>query len=295
MENNQDAWLEFNKQTNKITKQFGSTGNIIGDYAEYLAHQYYGGTRLKASNKSADIEGPDGKKYQIKARKVHSGHTTQLGIIRSWDFDYLTAVLFDSFGNIKRAIEMPVDVARFFATPNKHQNGSIITITKNVLNDPRCKDITRIISEMAGSAELSANEHPKISVKPNLSLSIPTMKKSEALKIARIESSTGIHFSNRNKATSNWWLDIPTHEIDSDKLDSLTFLLNDPPASFLHIIQIPTHFLRANTGKIKLFPKKTGNFYSLHIAAESSRKFQNIVPAHSNIDFSRFLKESIPV
>jgi hypothetical protein len=137
-----DLWLKYNEYSNKLAKALGRTNNLVGEYAEYLAHQYYGGKLLRISGSSADIRSEEGKLYQIKSRKIKGTSTTQLNVIRSWEFDYLVVVLFDEHGTIKKALEVPVEFAKEYGSANSHQNGWIITTTHKFLNDARLKEIT---------------------------------------------------------------------------------------------------------------------------------------------------------
>ena len=142
MEEIKDLWLKFNEYSNKLANAIGRTSNIVGEYAEYLAHQFYGGRLLEISGASADIESDNGTLYQVKSRKIKGTLTTQLNVIRSWDFDYLVVILFDVNGGVKKALEVPVDIAKEYGVANSHQNGWIITTTQKFLNDSRSKDIT---------------------------------------------------------------------------------------------------------------------------------------------------------
>ena len=137
MEDVKDLWLKFNEYSNKITVALGRTSNIVGKYAEYLAHQHYGGRLLEISGASADIEAPDGTLYQVKSRKIKGSPTTQLNVIRSWDFDFLVVILFEVSGAIKKAIQVPVEVAKEYGVSNSYQNGWIITTNQSFLNDHR--------------------------------------------------------------------------------------------------------------------------------------------------------------
>ena len=135
MEEVKDLWLKFNEYSNKIASALDRTSNIVGEYAEYLAYQYYGGKLLEISGSSADIEAHDGKLYQVKSRKIKGTTSTQLNVIRSWDFDYLVVVLFKADGAIMQALEVPVEVAKEYGVANTHQNGWVITTTQNFLKD----------------------------------------------------------------------------------------------------------------------------------------------------------------
>ena len=63
MKDVKDLWLKFNEYSNKLTVALGRTSNVVGEYAEYLSHQYYGGRLLEISGASADIEASDGTLY----------------------------------------------------------------------------------------------------------------------------------------------------------------------------------------------------------------------------------------
>lgn len=146
MDEIKDLWLKFNEYSNKLALALGRTSNIVGEYAEYLAHKYYGGILLEISGSSADIRTDDGKLYQVKSRKVKGTTSTQLNVIRSWDFDYLVVVLFSQDGGVKKAIEVPVEIAKEYGVANTHQNGWVITTSQKFLNDPRVKDISAKLS-----------------------------------------------------------------------------------------------------------------------------------------------------
>ncbi|MCA1773975.1 MAG: hypothetical protein LC677_15745 [Halomonas sp.] len=96
-------WKKYNEVTMQLSYQLGRSNNIIGEYSEHLMNEYLQGALLGMSHKSADIE-KDGKLYQVKSRRLDAGTTTQLGVIRSWDFDYLAVILFkmDMFTCIRR-------------------------------------------------------------------------------------------------------------------------------------------------------------------------------------------------
>jgi len=146
MEDINDLWLKFNEYSNKLTDALGRTSNIVGEYAEYLAHKHYGGRLLEISGASADIEASDGTLYQVKSRKIKGSPTTQLNVIRSWDFDFLVVILFEVSGTIKKAIQVPVEVAKEYGVLNSHQNGWVITTNQNFLNDYRSVDISMQLS-----------------------------------------------------------------------------------------------------------------------------------------------------
>jgi len=137
-----DLWLKYNEYANRLTAALGRTSNLVGEYAEHLALQRYGGELLPASSSSADLRAENGHSYQVKARKILGVMTTQLGVIRSWDFDFLVTILFDESGHVLRALETPVEVAQDHGVRNRHQNGWVITTNRRFLDDSRSLDIT---------------------------------------------------------------------------------------------------------------------------------------------------------
>jgi len=92
----------------------------------------------------------DGSTIQVKARMPRQTLTTSLGVIRSWDFDYLVAVLFSTDGAVIKAVELDVESARGIATPNKLQNGWVITTTSEFLEHPSARTITDGLNSILG-------------------------------------------------------------------------------------------------------------------------------------------------
>ena len=165
MEEIKELWLNYNKYANKLSKALGRTNNIVGEYAEYLAHKYYGGRLLEISGASADIEALNGKLYQVKARKIKGTTSSQLSIIRSWDFDYLVVILFEPSGAIKQAIEVPVEIAQKYGAVNSHQNGWVITTSQSFLNNNDVIDLTgefNFINQIRQEDKMDLHELAKI-------------------------------------------------------------------------------------------------------------------------------------
>lgn len=149
-------WSNYNMATNLILDAMGGASNIVGEFAEQLVADYYGGKQLQASSKSADVILDDGRTIQVKARTPRQTLTTSLGIIRTWDFDLLVAVLFSTDGAVIKAVEVASDVAQSIATPNKLQNGWVITTTQDFLNHPKVRDITQGLNDVLAGVRSKA-------------------------------------------------------------------------------------------------------------------------------------------
>jgi len=147
-------WKQYNEITDSIYKAMGGTANIVSEFAEKLVTKHYNGKQLQASHKSADVvytdEKGNEKLIQVKSRRKKKVTSSALGIIRSWDFDYLVVVLFSTDGIVLKAIEVDVDIAKGkdIATPNKHQNGWVITTTEKFLEHPMARDITEDLNRI---------------------------------------------------------------------------------------------------------------------------------------------------
>ncbi len=147
MENIKKLWVEYNNYANKLSAALGRTSNIVGEYAEYLTCKYYDGELLPVSHPSADVKGKNNSLYQVKSRKLRGVNATQLGVIRSWEFDFLIVILFHEDGSIYKALEIPIETAKKYAKKNTHQNGWVITTSQEFLTDESSKDITNHIKK----------------------------------------------------------------------------------------------------------------------------------------------------
>lgn len=115
--------------------------NPVGDYAEWLVAKALNMTLLNNSSAGADAIDTDGRKVQIKARKVTPDNPSrQLSALRNYesaDFDYLIAVIFDETYNVLDAYNIPHEVIRDYARHSAHVNAHIINLKGAILTDPR--------------------------------------------------------------------------------------------------------------------------------------------------------------
>jgi hypothetical protein len=124
--------------------------NPVGDYTEWLVAK---GLGLElAGNSSAGYDGIDseGVKIQIKGRRITpENKSRQLSAIRKLkekDFDQLAAVIFNENYEIIDAVLIPHEVIEEYASYRSHVNAHILHLKGPILNDPRIKDIKRLIS-----------------------------------------------------------------------------------------------------------------------------------------------------
>lgn len=184
-----DLWKDYNISAELLTQKLGRTSNLLGEYAEYLVNEYLNGKLLTASNASADIETPNGELYQVKSRKITSNLTTQLSIIRSWNFDYLAVVLFDKKGSVIKGLLCSKSVSERYGIYNEHQNGWVISTTNSFLNDESHIDITNQLRELNNEKPIELEKSiPVSSPRRNLKkteYSISNQKEIEVDKVLR--------------------------------------------------------------------------------------------------------------
>ncbi len=149
-----ELWKIYNTYSELLKEKLGRTSNLVGEYAEFLIKEYLEGKLLTASAASADVKASNGELHQVKSRKISNNLTTQLGIIRSWDFDYLTIVLFDKNGGIIKSLICQKSISKQYAIYNEYQKGWVISTTGKFLNDPNHIDITKQLRKINNDSEL---------------------------------------------------------------------------------------------------------------------------------------------
>lgn len=129
------------------------TGNApTGDYAETLVKVAFKGEFAPNSEKSWDVRTSDGEKIQVKSRLLDDptkSKQRQLSAIRSWGFDSLVIVLFDSTYRVWKAAKVPADLVRGTGTHSDWVNGELIIARNSLLDHPRANDISTLLRQTA--------------------------------------------------------------------------------------------------------------------------------------------------
>jgi len=118
-----------------------SANNPTADYAEWFVANYLGLNLARQSMAGYDALGPDGLRYQIKARRLAAPKTSrQLSAIRnldSDDFDYLVVVLFGPGFEVSEMWSLPLELVKEHAVYRSHVNAHILHAQGKILADPR--------------------------------------------------------------------------------------------------------------------------------------------------------------
>ncbi|MEU4430026.1 hypothetical protein AB0F65_05020 [Nocardia rhamnosiphila] len=116
--------------------------NPVGDLAEAIAHEHFGGERGSFSQKGWDIRTPDGERIQVKGmRRTGANKRANLSAIRDADYDTLVVVIFDQDFDLTVSFTMPRAKVEESFTRSAHVNGIIPRISNRLLAG---ESITRI-------------------------------------------------------------------------------------------------------------------------------------------------------
>lgn len=123
-----------------------SANNPVADYTESLVARALGLSLESQSRAGYDALDSDGIRYQIKGRRLASRNTLpQLSAIRnltSKPFDVLAAVAYDANLSVQYAALIPVDVVEELGRYSSHSNSHVLIFKRNLLDDPRIREIT---------------------------------------------------------------------------------------------------------------------------------------------------------
>ncbi len=148
-----------NTSTSDLLRQYGSLmrelrrrevvrsyNNPAADIAEWLGSQAFGLRLETASAKGYDAVDADGKRYQIKSRRITTENpSTQLGVMRDLSdghFDYLLAIYFEEDFTVKAAYLVEHGAVVQHALFSKAQRGHILHAKSALLADSRCRDVS---------------------------------------------------------------------------------------------------------------------------------------------------------
>ena len=123
-----------------------STNNPVADLAEFLVIEANGLTRAAKSTKGYDATDSDGKKHEVKSRRITAHNSSRmLSAIRDLEnkhFDYLAGVLFREDFSFDKACLVPYNVVRDRAVYRKHVNAHILEPKDDLWSIPGVTDIS---------------------------------------------------------------------------------------------------------------------------------------------------------
>lgn len=119
-----------------------TANNPVGDIAEAIVHEHYGGTRGSFSQKGWDVQDVTGRRLQVKGmRRTGQRGRRNLSAIRDSDYDLVVIVVFDSDFTLATALEVPREVVEELFAIRPYVNGRIITVSEALLRHPKVSAI----------------------------------------------------------------------------------------------------------------------------------------------------------
>jgi hypothetical protein len=132
-----------------------SSNNPASDYAELLFCRAFGWQREGNSASGHDATDNEGRRYQIKARRLTSHSASrQLSAIRklpAQPFDALAGVLLDSSYAVLKAAIIPVQVVIERSTRVEHTNSWRFLLRDDIWRVAGVHDVTRQLRKAAAS------------------------------------------------------------------------------------------------------------------------------------------------
>jgi len=119
-----------------------SGNNPIADMAERVMADYYDVGPEPPNTKSYDVVTADGTRVQVKALRRTRASRRNLSALRTFDFDLLAAVVFESDMRLVEAVVIPVEVVREYAGWANTWSAHRLSLTQRLLRDPRVEHIS---------------------------------------------------------------------------------------------------------------------------------------------------------
>lgn len=129
-----------------------SSNNPTGDLAEYLFCKAFGWKQADNSQANVDALGTDGKRYQIKGRRVtRFNKSRQLSAIRDMagsHFDFLAGVLFNEDFTVMRAVLIPHATALEQSTYVERTNSHRFLLRDSIWQASGVRDVTNELRDV---------------------------------------------------------------------------------------------------------------------------------------------------
>ena len=118
-----------------------SGNNPIADMAERVIADYHGVDPEPPNTKGYDVVSESGSTIQVKALRRTGASRRTLSALRTFDFDLLAAVVFESDMRLVEAVLIPVEVVREYARWSNTWSAHRLSLTQRLLADPRVERV----------------------------------------------------------------------------------------------------------------------------------------------------------
>jgi hypothetical protein len=115
-----------------------TNNNPVGDIAEAIVAEHFGGERGSFSQAGWDVRTPAGERIQVKAmRMTDTTKRRNLSPIRDRDYDSVVVVILDEDFRVTEGLKFDRAVVEELFDHRTHVNGRVITVTKNLRAHPQ--------------------------------------------------------------------------------------------------------------------------------------------------------------
>ena len=118
-----------------------SGNNPVADVAERIVADLYGVEVASANTTGYDLIAPDGTKVQVKGLRRTQKGRRNFGAIRSDDYDVVVGVVFEADMTLAELWRVPREVVKEKARWSDHINGYLLSLKREVCEDPRVEQI----------------------------------------------------------------------------------------------------------------------------------------------------------
>lgn len=127
-----------------------------GDWAEKLVTEAYGGEPVRRSGRAHDVL-VDGTRIQVKSRVLTKKGSNKSSAIRSWDFEKLVAVIFDTHDfRVTQATEFVGTELKRKAHYQEHVNAETLALNPTLMRSGT--DVTGKIEAAAVAVDCQLSE-----------------------------------------------------------------------------------------------------------------------------------------
>ena len=119
-----------------------TNNNPVGDIAEAIVAEHYGGERGSFSQAGWDVRTLQGERIQVKAMRQTAGAKRHnVSPIRDRDYDFVVIVILDEDFVVTEGLRLSRDVVEELFDHRDYVNGRIITVTNVLRGDIRVEKV----------------------------------------------------------------------------------------------------------------------------------------------------------
>lgn len=126
----------------RARKIIRTNNNPVGDIAEAIVAEHYGGERGTFAQAGWDVKRADGERIQVKAMRQTPGQTRRnVSPIRDRDYDFVVIVIMDEDFSVTEGLRLSRPLVEELFPHREYVNGRVIAVTNSLRRDPRVEHL----------------------------------------------------------------------------------------------------------------------------------------------------------